>query len=480
MVVSRRTAMADKKGKYTPMPQVPPELFPKYEAVVGVLSGTMTVSEAARQLGTPRNHFQTVMHRGLEGLIEGLKPRPSGRPSMPERERELLEENERLREENAHLRERTETTDRLLEVASGFLKGRVQASGRSPRTKAAKAAKTATEDPPEAIVEGARQMRAIGLTAKLAAAVVGKSPSTLRRWTARRRDGHMARGTPGPLRGRSVNRELESRVEDLVRRTHGLSGAESLSRAVVGISRRVAATIKARTVTAIERERRQARASVVITQSGVVRGFDQLWVPTSTGLRPVLVSADACVPYRTSLVAADRYDSRAVARALERDFRNNGAPLVWRADRASCHRTAEVDEVLRRWGVLRLHGPAHLARYYGQLERQNREHRGWLAACSVTSGAELDEVIECMRRALNDDWRRRSLGWMTASEKWAERVAPCDDRAALAASVVEHADHLRAERRRGDHDDELLVERLAVERALTERGYLRQQPGGWC
>ena len=229
-------------------------------------------------------------------------------------------------------------------------------------------------------------------------------------------------------------------------------------------------------MTAIERERRQARASVVVAQPGIVRGFDQLWVPTREGLRPVLVSADACVPYRTSLVVADRYDSRSVARAIDDDFRQNGAPLVWRADRASCHRTSEVDEVLRAWGVLRLHGPAHLARYYGQLERQNREHRGWLASCPTTSAGELVHVAHRMRRALNDDWRRRSLGWMTASEKWASRVAPCDDRGTLVASVAERAGRLR----RREHVDDIFAERIAIELALTERGYLRQQPGGWC
>jgi hypothetical protein len=138
------------------------------------------------------------------------------------------------------------------------------------------------------------------------------------------------------------------------------------------------------------------------------------------------------VPYRTSLVVADRYDSPAVARVVDDDFRHHGAPLVWRADRASCHRTDEVDEVLCAWGVLRLHGPAHLARFYGQLERQNREHRGWLASCPSQSVGELVDNTERMRHALNEDWRRRSLGWMTAAEKWATRVVPCDDRAEFA------------------------------------------------
>ncbi len=99
---------------------------------------------------------------------------------------------------------------------------------------------------------------------------------------------------------------------------------------------------------------------------------------------------------------AERYSSAWVAKAIDDDFRQHGAPLAWRADRASCHRTDEVDEVLSAWGVLRLHGPAHLARFYGQLERQNREHRGWLASCAPCSPGALVETCERMRRELNE------------------------------------------------------------------------------
>jgi transposase-like protein len=323
-------------------------------------------------------------------------------------------------------------------------------------------------------------MRAAGLNTTLIAAVLGTSPSTLRRWRARCRHGVEARRTLGPrTRHRTVDPDVVRQVETLVRRTRGLLGAESITHAVAGVSRRAAALVKARTLTAIERERRATCVSVLVTQPGVVRGFDQLWAQTDNGLRPVLVSADACVPYRTSLVVAERYDSRSVAQALDDDFRQHGAPLVWRADRASCHRTDEVDEVLRAWGVLRLHGPAHLARFYGQLERQNREHRGWLTACQRPSPVDLLTVCEQMRSALNDAWPRRSLGWMTAAEKWATRPELRDDRDELRGQVADRVARLRRHENMGDADD-LLVSRLAIELVLTQRGYLRQQPGGWC
>ncbi len=474
--------MAGTKATYTPMPPVPEALRGRYEAVVGVLSGATTVSEAARRLDLSRNHFQTLMHRSLAAMIEALAPKPAGRPPLPEREQELLKENERLRRENARLSERTETTDRLLEVASGLLRGRVQASGRTPaRPKKAKAMKPTSEEPPDGCVERAGQMRAIGLTATLTAAVLGTSPSTLRRWARRQRAGLTLRCRPGrcPSSG-AVNAHDEALVEDLVRSTHGLVGAEALAQRVAGVSRRMAGRIKSETLTELERERKGQLDAVVVTEPGVVRGFDQLWVPTPVGQKPVLVSADACVPYRTSLVAAERYDSASVARAIDDDFRAHGAPLAWRADRASCHRTDEVEEVLRAWGVLRLHGPAHLARYYGQLERQNREHRGWLARCVPVPIGDLPDTCERMRRALNEAWPRRTLAWMTAAEKWTTRRVPTDDRAQLRALVDERIARLRRDPRLGNDVDALLVQRLATEHTLMQRGYLRRQPGGWC
>jgi hypothetical protein len=120
--------------------------------------------------------------------LAALRPKPAGRPAMPAREQELLADNERLRRENERLTERTETTDRLLEVASGFLRGRVQASGRTPRPKKATATKPIPDEPPDSLLERAKQMREIGLTATLTAAVLGMGASTFRCSAACSRD----------------------------------------------------------------------------------------------------------------------------------------------------------------------------------------------------------------------------------------------------------------------------------------------------
>jgi hypothetical protein len=111
--------------KYTPAPQVPPDLLTRYKTVLEVLSGEVTVSEGARRLNLSRVVFQSLMHRGLEGFLEGLSVKPAGRPKTPAREVRLREESARLKRENEQLRKKVETTDRLLGVASGLLRGRM-------------------------------------------------------------------------------------------------------------------------------------------------------------------------------------------------------------------------------------------------------------------------------------------------------------------------------------------------------------------
>ena len=60
--------MEPKSKSYTPMPEVPQELLPRFQLVMQAISGGLTVSEGARQLGVSRNHFQSIMHKALEGM----------------------------------------------------------------------------------------------------------------------------------------------------------------------------------------------------------------------------------------------------------------------------------------------------------------------------------------------------------------------------------------------------------------------------
>jgi transposase InsO family protein len=241
----------------------------------------------------------------------------------------------------------------------------------------------------------------------------------------------------------------------------------------------VAAAIKEETLCAIERDRVNACQRITITEPGVVRGFDQKWLETTEGLKPALVCADSAIPYRTHIVLADAYDEASVIATLEADFEANGPPLVLRLDRASVHRTPRVDRLLRRYRVLRLHGPPRTPRYYGQLERQNREHEAWVSAGRVLAPRELAADLTRMRDALNDRWPRRTLQWRTAADVWRTRAPLAVDRDALAQEVDERAARILTTLRSNALDADV-ARRFAIEHSLESRGLLRRRGGIEC
>ena len=472
--------MATKKKNYTPAPQVPPELLERLALVQEVLAGKSTVSEAARRLGVSRNHFQTILHRGLSALVEAISAKPGGRPAKPKDVQELEAQVERLRRENAELSQRVGTTERLLEVASGLLHGRIRPTGR--QAGARKTTPSPDEKKPDEpdgergrALQAVEQMRQLGLTAAFAARVAGAHQATLRRWRARVREGEPLAYRGCAKRSAPAAQALE-RAAELVRTLHGQVGAESLRHSVAGISRRAAARVKAQTLTCMERERKRTLTRVTVTAPDVVRGLDAMYLRAAQGRVYAVFSADAAIPYRTQVKTGGRYDAELVAQVLESDIRVNGAPLVYRFDRAAAHDAPAVRELLARHRVLVLHGPPRLPRFYGQHERLNREHRAWEDDLAVVSLVEMDRRLEEMLEAINKLWRRRTLGWRTAYEAWSERCHLNVDRRALREEVRERA--ARIGQHRGKPAD--LAERLAIEQALETRGYLRQQPGGWC
>jgi hypothetical protein len=130
------------KKTYTALPVVPPEVAARYETVMAVMSGSLTVSEGARRLGLSRNHFQSLLHRALGSLIQELGPKAGGRPPTPARERQLEMETGQLRLQNERLLRRVETAERILGVASGLLQGRMDRGAR----REGRAKKPAAED----------------------------------------------------------------------------------------------------------------------------------------------------------------------------------------------------------------------------------------------------------------------------------------------------------------------------------------------
>ncbi len=425
--------MATRKSRYTRRPTVPTTELARTRVLLSVLQGERSVTMAARELGLSRVQVQTLLHRGLTGFLEALARKPAGRRRRPAQEAALREENARLRREAARCQRRAQTTDRLLEVASGLLKGRVPMRGRVTRRAPRRRPNPNHEgaDDPDGGEHGqrlaaAQRLRALGLPAPDAATVVGVGEATVRRWAARARQHQRLVQRRGP-RATALTPEAAEAAATLVRELRGLVGAETLRRSVHGLSRRQATAIKRQTLTALERERRAAATRITVTQPGVVRAFDAMQVRTTQGRRHLLIASDGAVPYRTICIVARRYTGHAVARVLAEDFARHGAPLVCRLDRARQHHTAAVRAVLQRYHVLVLHGPPHCPRFYGQLERQNREHRQWLDTLEAPSPTALPMLSAQLRSLCNSRWRRRTLGWRTAEEAWNARTLLRED-----------------------------------------------------
>jgi hypothetical protein len=308
-----------------------------------------------------------------------------------------------------------------------------------------------------------------GLTLSWAALGIGVHVSTASRWRKREANREPLARRRGP-RVRPLSVVVCSEAAHLVQEMHGLIGAEALRHSVPGLTRRAAADIKTDTCRAMERARRQGAQRVTLAAPGILRGFDAMELG---GRGHALIAADGCVPYRTSWAVTARYDGRAVADILQRDFDTFGAPLIMRLDRATSHDVPAVRDLLAANHVLLLHGPSYYARYYGQLERQNREHRAWLAA----SREPLD--LDAMMAALNRGWRRCTLGWNTAQELWQRRPVIDVNRTALADDVNGRAARIRRKLSAPSAPQDLPW-RIAVKQELINRGLLRIEKGGWC
>jgi len=474
--MTSRKGKAKRKSSYVKAPSLAPEMAERFELIVAVLSGELTVSAAARRAGMSRNRFQTLVHRATAGLIEGLSPKPPGRPKQSEQLSELKERQQQLERENRQLKRQAEMGERMMGVVQQVIRGEVSPS---PKPRSRRKRRGPKEDDREggstARLEAATALRKLGLTAELAASCVGRSVATLRRWRRRRDRGVplIARRGPGPKAPPAA--DLVARARDHVRELRGHCGADALRHAIDGLSRRQAARIKADTVTEMERERKANSSRVRVTRPGVLRGFDAMHLRQSQGGGFALIAADAAAPFRTSATRTDRYDGAAVHRLLAADFERHGAPLVLRMDRARCHQTDPLEQLLDDHGVLPLHGPPRLARYYGQLERQNREHRSWLAHDTVVD----KHALARMLAALNGLWHRRTLGFRTAEQVWNDRPTIEEDRLALRDEVRQRATSLRESlpSERAKHDFPM---RLAIEQALCSRGLLVIKTGGRC
>jgi transposase len=470
------------KPSYEPAPVVPKEMLLRFQTIQEVMSGQLEVAEGARRLGMSRNHFQTLLHRAEKAVLESVTPKPAGRPATPAREVELRAELLRVQRENQALQMRSEAVEKLLGLASDWARGTIGARARRAKTAKTRTPSNDPEEPDGGLAravweEVCRQVSAGAMWVE-AAQLIGLSVATLRRWGGRARLSLPLRQRPGPGARTLPTPEQRAQADDLVRTLDGQIGAAALSKGVAGLSRREAAKLKRQTLSRMEAERKASARRVVVSAPDVIRGFDPVFAEAAEGRRYLMPVSDAAVPKRTTVEVKERYDAEAVYEVLKKDIESHGPPLAYRMDRAKQHTHPKVMELLSSHRVLVLQGPPHYPQYYGQLERQNREHRAMLTAMGRVDTATMLERSREKIAAMDTRWPRRALGWRTAHEIWQNRSPLTEDREELHRDVQTIAEKLRQQNGgRGFPAD--MAERLAIEAALTKRGYLSRQ-GGRC
>ncbi len=155
--------------------------------------------------------------------------------------------------------------DRLLGAASEMLHTRARPSGRQAKKRPTNKTSPGDDDPGERL-EAALVMRSCGLPAWLCAAVAGVSAPTLRHWQARTSNPPAPRkATPAPVP------EKAARIENLVRETHGLIGADALRHSVEGVSRRQPHALGASQRPSARRDQRAAGRQHAQELVGVLR-----------------------------------------------------------------------------------------------------------------------------------------------------------------------------------------------------------------
>lgn len=100
--------------------------------ILSTMPATRTVAEACHELGIRQTHFDNLRTQALQGAVEGLAPRPIGRP----RHTTLLtaKEVDDLQRENAVLRRENELLRTQLEVTAALQESsRPKSAVRRPR-----------------------------------------------------------------------------------------------------------------------------------------------------------------------------------------------------------------------------------------------------------------------------------------------------------------------------------------------------------
>jgi transposase len=429
-----------------------------------VQCGQITATEAANQLGVSRKTYYEWEKKALKALVASQQERPGGRPSMPHDA-----EQERLRQQAQELPEQARVLEQTLAIREQM------------------AELNRTKKTPEAVTTIVNQLQTlheqVAEPYRPLCQASAVPYSTFMRWHGRVARGEPVVLPPGPKPvGELDLAALQAQLRALEHGPQRSAGTTALYlKHRPQISRRGFHDLLEETRREVLRERQADLRRIEWLMPGAVWSTDPTeLVLVREGVRqklPVLPAQDLASRYKLSPLVGERLWGATVAAQLDKLFHRHGPPLVMKIDNASNLNSEEMDEVLRRWWVIRLNSPPYYPPYNGGIERAQRELKSALRPYLMARATGITPTLVALIVHDLNDRPRRCLRGQTACERLAGakqnmRGYTRRRRKELVEQIHELAMKIMVEQpvRTQGHAD--VAWRLAVESLLQQEGII--------
>lgn len=328
----------------------------------------------------------------------------------------------------------------------------------------------------------ARWMECRGLTRSATARRLGLSPSALSRWMRRWQEDRM---TLRP-RGRPVE-DLDRETRDDILAVFSIMGPHASLAALRDLFPQVARgaldNLLERCRSMFRRRRRWLVHTLRWTRPGTVwaTDFTEPPAPIDGQYRYLLLVRDLASGRQLLALPCEREGAGVVVAALRCLFKLYGPPLVLKMDNGSAFISEKVEMLLREHGVFALFSPPGTPAYNGSVEAGigSLEVRAFYESARRDRPGEwtCDDVAAASRQA-NDTAHPWGLGGPTPERAWEGRTRITETDAHQFHSAYDrHRERECTERKipawqQHSHWLRASIDRVALSRALIERGYL--------
>lgn len=328
----------------------------------------------------------------------------------------------------------------------------------------------------------ARWMECRGLTRSATARRLGLSPSALSRWMRRWKQDRMTlrpRGRPVE----DVDRDTRADILAVFSVMGPHASLAALRDLFPQVARGALDNLLERCRSVYRRRTRWLVHTLRWIRPGTVwaTDFTEPPAPIDGQYRYLLLVRDLASGRQLLALPCDGEGAGVVVAALRFLFKLDGRPLVLKMDNGSAFISAEVETVLREHGVFALFSPPGTPAYNGSVEAGigSLEVRAFYESARHDRPGEwtCDDVAAARRQA-NDTAHPWGLGGPTPERAWENRARVTETEAQQFRSAYDHhGERECAEReipswQQRSHWLRASIDRVALSRALIERGYL--------